>query len=197
MRRLHPGAEAVISWEPDGSPEVMTVMTSSPEPLWEHLDWDNCQPDYTCDWDCLTMHTFVPCPQFFCLLKAIADVCTMKMAEVLTLSPPTSCPEPCNKKPSFSAHLTFRGWWSDLVVYGISGVWVLGPKIWFQFDSVSNNSPFNSVTWLEPSCAQVASLSLGMSWSWLLGRILALKLFHKTMHLDVSAFSWAPRVAPQ
>jgi hypothetical protein len=27
------------------------------------------------------MHTFVPCPQFFCLLKPIAHVCTPKMAE--------------------------------------------------------------------------------------------------------------------
>jgi hypothetical protein len=27
------------------------------------------------------MHTFVPCPQFFCLLEPIAHVCTLKMAE--------------------------------------------------------------------------------------------------------------------
>jgi hypothetical protein len=31
--------------------------------------------------NCLTIHTFVPCPQFFCLLKPIAHVCTPKMAE--------------------------------------------------------------------------------------------------------------------
>jgi hypothetical protein len=37
MVRLHPGAEAIISWEPDGSPQVMKVMTPSPEPLWEPL----------------------------------------------------------------------------------------------------------------------------------------------------------------
>jgi hypothetical protein len=30
--RPHPGAGAIISWEPDGSPQVMTVMTSSLEP---------------------------------------------------------------------------------------------------------------------------------------------------------------------
>jgi hypothetical protein len=38
-------------------------------------------PEHICDWDCLTMHTFVPYPQFFCDLKSIAYVCTPKMAE--------------------------------------------------------------------------------------------------------------------
>jgi hypothetical protein len=33
------------------------------------------------DWDCLAIHTFVPCPQFFLLLKTVAHVCTLKMAE--------------------------------------------------------------------------------------------------------------------
>jgi hypothetical protein len=63
-----PGAGAIISWEPDGSPQVMTVMTSL-EPLWEPLDWDNGQAWHTCDWDCLSVHTFVSCPQFFVYLN--------------------------------------------------------------------------------------------------------------------------------
>jgi hypothetical protein len=31
--------------------------------------------------NCLAMYTFIPCLQFFCLLKPIACVCTLKMAE--------------------------------------------------------------------------------------------------------------------
>jgi hypothetical protein len=58
----------------------MTVVASL-EPLWEPLDWDNNLSEHICDWDCLTMHTFVPCAQSFCLLKPIAHVCTPKMAE--------------------------------------------------------------------------------------------------------------------
>jgi hypothetical protein len=65
MMRLHPGAGTVISWEQDDSHQVMTVMTSFLEPLWEPLNWDNGQPDHTCDWYCLPMHTFVSSPQFF------------------------------------------------------------------------------------------------------------------------------------
>jgi hypothetical protein len=76
MMSLHPGAEAIISWEPDDSPQVMTVMTSL-----EPLDWDNGQPDHTCDWDCLTMHAFCPLSPVLCLLKPVAYVCTLKMAE--------------------------------------------------------------------------------------------------------------------
>jgi hypothetical protein len=63
------GQEWSISWEPDGSPLVMTAMTSFVEPLWELLNWDKGQPEHTCDWDCLTMHTFVPWPQFFVYLN--------------------------------------------------------------------------------------------------------------------------------
>jgi hypothetical protein len=50
---------------------------------WEPLDWNNGQSEYTCDWDwdCLTMHTFVPCLQFFYLFKPVAHVCTPKMTE--------------------------------------------------------------------------------------------------------------------
>jgi hypothetical protein len=33
-----PGAGAVISWEPDGSSQMITMKTSSLKPLWEHLD---------------------------------------------------------------------------------------------------------------------------------------------------------------
>jgi hypothetical protein len=48
---------------------------------------------------------------------------------------PTACPELCNTSP-FSAftmplYLVFRGRLPELP-YGISGVWVLGPKLQFQ-----------------------------------------------------------------
>jgi hypothetical protein len=54
---------------------------------------------------------------------------------VLTLPLPMAYPEPCNKSP-FSAFtmtlcLAFRGEWPDLA-FGISGVWALDPKLWFQ-----------------------------------------------------------------
>jgi hypothetical protein len=86
------------------------------------------------------MHTFVLCPQFFCLLKPEARVCTqrwLKMSWVLSLPLPTACPEPCNKPP-FSAftrplYLAFKGGWPGLA-YEISGIWVLGPKLWSQSD---------------------------------------------------------------
>jgi hypothetical protein len=79
-----------------------------------------------------------PRPQFFCLLKPIARVCTwrwLKVSWVPSLRPPTLCPESRNKPP-FSAftrplYSVFRGGWSDLA-WGLSGVWVLGPKLWFQ-----------------------------------------------------------------
>jgi hypothetical protein len=71
----------------------------------------------------LTMHTLVPCPQFFCLFKPIAHVCTLedgwRWAECLLCLFP--CPELCDKSP-FSAfimplYLAFRGRWPDLA-YG-------------------------------------------------------------------------------
>jgi hypothetical protein len=37
MMRLYPGAGIIISWEPDDSPQVMTAITSSLDPLWETL----------------------------------------------------------------------------------------------------------------------------------------------------------------
>jgi hypothetical protein len=33
MMRLHPGAEVIISWEPDCSLQVITAITTSVEPL--------------------------------------------------------------------------------------------------------------------------------------------------------------------
>jgi hypothetical protein len=38
MMRLYPGAGVIMSWEPDCSPHVMTVIASSPEPLLEPLE---------------------------------------------------------------------------------------------------------------------------------------------------------------
>jgi hypothetical protein len=32
MMRLHPGAEVIMTWEPDCSPQVMTAIKTSPEP---------------------------------------------------------------------------------------------------------------------------------------------------------------------
>jgi hypothetical protein len=34
MKRLHPGAVVIISWEADCSPQMMTAITSSPDPSW-------------------------------------------------------------------------------------------------------------------------------------------------------------------
>jgi hypothetical protein len=42
MMRLHPGAGIIMSWEPDCSPQVMTVIITSPEPS-KNKDWDNDQ----------------------------------------------------------------------------------------------------------------------------------------------------------
>jgi hypothetical protein len=47
----------------------------------KNKDWDNGQPDHTCDWNRCTMYAFVPCLQFFCIFKPITHVCTLKMAE--------------------------------------------------------------------------------------------------------------------
>jgi hypothetical protein len=80
MIRLHPGAGVIISWESDCSHQGMTVITS-PEPLREPLDCDNGQPEHTCDWDCLTVHTFCPLPPVLCVFEPTAHVCTLKMVE--------------------------------------------------------------------------------------------------------------------
>jgi hypothetical protein len=48
----------------------------------DHLPDQDCMPtshennQTTADWDCVTIHAFVPCPHFFCLFKPIAHVCT-------------------------------------------------------------------------------------------------------------------------
>jgi hypothetical protein len=59
-----------------------------------------------------------------------------------------ACPEPCNKFP-FSAFtvalsLAFKGEWLDLA-YGISGIWVLSPKLLFQkcFVKEKDNASFS------------------------------------------------------
>jgi hypothetical protein len=64
MMRLHSGAGAVMSWEPDPSSRVMTPIATSLEPL-KNKDWDNGKPgptgpirplEHTCD------HIFCPLP---------------------------------------------------------------------------------------------------------------------------------------
>jgi hypothetical protein len=56
---------------------------------------------------------------------------------VLTQSLPIACPKPCNSTPfsalAMSLYLVFRGPWPDLA-YGISEVWALDLKFWFQGD---------------------------------------------------------------
>jgi hypothetical protein len=77
------------------------------------------------------MHTFVPCPQFFCLLKPIAHVCTLKMAEDELSAYSASLIKPCNKPP-FSAFtmplylaLRGRGWTWHMESQEF---WIQGPK---------------------------------------------------------------------
>jgi hypothetical protein len=86
--------------------------------LSQNKDWANGQPGYAWDWDCLTVHTFVPCPQFFVYLNLqLMSVPWrwLKMSSVLALPLPTACPEQCNKPP-FSAftmhpwHVGASGW---------------------------------------------------------------------------------------
>jgi hypothetical protein len=76
---LHPRAGVIILWEPDCSPQVMTVITSS---LWNpsRNTWTEIIEN-SYNWGYLTMHSFVPCPQLYCLLKPTAHVYTPKMAE--------------------------------------------------------------------------------------------------------------------
>jgi hypothetical protein len=117
----------------------MTAITSSLDASRGPLDWDNGQPEHTCDRDCLTMHSFVPCSQLFCLLKPITHAYTPKMAEdePSVHSASSHCmSRPCIKPP-FSAftmllYLAFRGQWPDLA-YGTSGVWALGPNSSFVY----------------------------------------------------------------
>jgi hypothetical protein len=74
MMRLHPGAEAIISWEPDCSPQVMTANPSQSSGTAIMVNQRHL---------CLGLFnygTFVPYPQFFCLLKPITHT-AQKMAE--------------------------------------------------------------------------------------------------------------------
>jgi hypothetical protein len=78
---------------------------------------------------------------------------------VLILPLPTACPKLCNKPP-FSAftmplYMAFRGRWPDLA-YGISGVWVLGPKLHFHFEGpdfgLANSPMAGACLWSSSLC---------------------------------------------
>jgi hypothetical protein len=78
------------------------------------------------------MHTFVPCPQSFCLLKPITHVCSqghLKMSWVLPLPVPMPCPDSWNTSPrsafSMPLYLEFGagGWTRHMEC------WELGPWI--------------------------------------------------------------------
>jgi hypothetical protein len=56
-------------------------------------DWDNDQPDLTCDWDCLTSVPVSLSP-VLCLLKSTAHVWTLKMAECSLCLFPQCVPSP-------------------------------------------------------------------------------------------------------
>jgi hypothetical protein len=62
--KVEPPLDGPLAW----------LWITTPEPLLE--PWTEIMA--TPDWDCLTMHTFVLCPQFFCLLKPEARVCTQR-----------------------------------------------------------------------------------------------------------------------
>jgi hypothetical protein len=130
MMRLHPGTRLIISWEPDCFPQVITVITSSWEPFSEPSDWDNVQPEHTCDWNYLTMHSFILSPSSFLYLSScLYPKDGWRWAECLL------CLFPRHVPSLFSAftvtlYLMFRVGWPDLA-YGISGFWALGPKLQF------------------------------------------------------------------
>jgi hypothetical protein len=54
---------------------------------------------------------------------------------VLILPLPMACLDPCNKSPfstfTILLYLALSDGWPGLA-YGLSGVWTLGPKLWFQ-----------------------------------------------------------------
>jgi hypothetical protein len=80
MMRLHPRAEAIISWKQDGSPQVVKVITSSVEPLWD--PWTEIMVNQSTPvTELFNYAPLRPLPLLFCLLKSIAHVCTLKMAE--------------------------------------------------------------------------------------------------------------------
>jgi hypothetical protein len=83
-----PGAGVIMSWQPDCSPQVMTVITTAESS--ENQIWDNVQPGHTCDWDCLTMS-----PDLILCLKL--KLVPQRWAKVLTLLLPIACPGLCKK----------------------------------------------------------------------------------------------------
>jgi hypothetical protein len=113
---------------------VITFQNWTRPPHWPRL---LCKSQLHLWLNCLTTHTFVPCPQFFCLFKPVAQVCTPKMAE----DDLSAHSELCNKPPLFALtrplYLAFMGGCLDLAC-GIS--WVLP---WVQ------NSSFIISRWLR------------------------------------------------
>jgi hypothetical protein len=67
IMRLYPGAGVIIFMGTIllSSSDDSNIFSGTP---WEHF----------CDQDCLNMHTFAPFPQFFCLFKPVAHVCTLE-----------------------------------------------------------------------------------------------------------------------
>jgi hypothetical protein len=71
---------------PPAGPRLGALPVMTPGPTRPYL-WLNC----------LTMHTFVPCPQFFLPLKPIAHVCTLRMAkDELSAYSASSCGMSCH-----------------------------------------------------------------------------------------------------
>jgi hypothetical protein len=100
MMRLHPGAPRSNHLMGTGLlPSSDDSINFFSETLWEPLDWDNGQPEHTCDWDCLTMHTLSPTLSFFVYL----DLQLMSVPQrwlnlswVITLPHPSACSKPIN-----------------------------------------------------------------------------------------------------
>jgi hypothetical protein len=153
MTRLQPGAGVIISWEPDCSPQVMTVIPSSRTRT--NKDRDNGQPgptralEHVYDWNCLTLHTFV---LWFLMYLKLTPMSVpwrwLKMGWVLTLPSP-AVSQPCNQSP-FSAlhHVSLFGVqaWVAGVNCESPGVWSWGPNLQFQLHRWIKNSSF----WLGP-----------------------------------------------
>jgi hypothetical protein len=80
MMRLHPRAEVIISWEQDSSPEVVKVITSFLEPLWD--PWTDIMVNQSTPVTELFNYAYLcPLPPVLCLLKPIGHVCIPKKAE--------------------------------------------------------------------------------------------------------------------
>jgi hypothetical protein len=168
VRTTIPSQKNPLKQEPDYSYFQVINSQNRTRPA-DHLSDQDCstnsqdQPDHTYDWGCFTMHNFVPCLQFFCLLKPIAHDCNPKMAKDELSAYSASSHGMCNK-PSFSAltmplFLAFRGRWPDLA-YGISGIWALGPKLQIPLGSVSLSYHF--LPW-EQEAIQSQSFFLGVN----------------------------------